>query len=122
MEVFMNIPNLDKLSNGSLVENIQGLRKMENEAISEIVLHLAEVDKRALYRELGYSSLFSYCTLGLKYSEGSAQRRIQAARALKSNPEIYSLLKDGKLSLCAVLEISKVTDDSNKRELLILSQ
>ena len=79
----MYIPKLDNLSNGSLVENLKSFRKMENEAISEIVLHLAEVDKRALYRELGYSSLFSYCTLGQKAQLKEEFKRLALLRVIR---------------------------------------
>ena len=65
-----------------------------------------------------YSSLFSYCTEALGYSEGAAFRRISAARALNDNPEIYELLQTGKLSLCAVAEIAKVIRPENKLEVL----
>ena len=87
-----------------------------------MVLHLYEVDSRKIYHDKGYASLFSYCREALRYSEGAAFRRIQAARALKDNPEIYELLKEGKLSLCAVAEISKVIKPENKEVLLTESQ
>ena len=45
-----------------------------------------EIDSRRLYLEIGYASLWAYCTGALKYSEASAQRRIEAMRALREIP------------------------------------
>jgi hypothetical protein len=121
------LPSLLKLTDSSLLETVKSLKQVENTTIADLVLYLSEVDSRKLYRDIGFSSMFSYCTAalvagGLGYSEGAAYRRIQAARSLKENPEIYELLKEGKLSLCAVSEISKVIKPENKLELLTLAE
>lgn len=88
------LPSLKDLSDSLLLDNVRAIKNVEDQAIADFVLYLAEVDSRKLYREVGFSSLFSYCTSsitesGLGYSESSAFRRIQAARSLKDNPEIY---------------------------------
>jgi hypothetical protein len=116
------LPSLQDLSDSCLLNNVKDFKNVEDKTIAEFVLYLSEVDTRKLYRDIGFSSLYSYCTQGLGYSESSAYRRIQAARSLEDNPEIYELLRDGKLSLCAVAEISKVIKPDNKAELLELSQ
>jgi len=109
---------LEKLSPEEFDKVIRTMKSKENEAIADMVLHLCEMDKRQFFRELGYSSLFSYCTEGLKYSEGASYRRIQAARALKEHPDIYDKLKSGLLSLCTVAEVSRVRDESKKTNLI----
>ena len=114
----MELPTLGHFSNQELLSSLVSLRQKENESLSDIVLHLKELDTRGLYREAGYSSLFSYCTKKLGYSEGAAQRRITAARLLTANPEIYEKLRSGSLSLCQVAEISRVLDGKNKETLL----
>lgn len=116
------LPSLSKVSNVRLVSKLKSLRDSENVTLANIVLCLSEIDFRQLYRDLGYSSLFTFCREGLGYSEGSAYRRAQAARALKTNPEIYELIKSGKISLCAISEIVKVEDKSAKKELLQTSE
>ena len=116
------LPSLKDISDSNLLENVKSLKKVEDKTLADLILFLSEVDARKLYRDIGFSSLYSYCIEGLGYSGASAYRRIQAARAFKDNPEIYELLKDGKLSLCAIAEISKVMTADNKTELLELSQ
>jgi len=114
--------SLSNVSNSLLLESLKKLKGNENITIADIVLHLSELDTRGLYRDIGYSSLYSYCREALGYSEGASYRRIQAAKALKDNPEVYQLLRDGKLSLCAVAEVSKVIKPDNKEELLNSAQ
>ena len=102
--------SLTCLSNESLTQTLLKLRIGEREVISDVVRYLAELDSRKLYLELGYSSLFSYCRGALGYSEGGAYRRIQAARLVRDNPEVYQKLRNGSLTLCALAEISKVKE------------
>lgn len=109
-----NAPTLKDISDKSIITSLKELIKNESELIAEVVLHLSEVYTRRLYLSEGYSSLFNYCVKGLGYSEGASCRRIEAAKALKANPEIYSLLKERKLSLCTVSEISKVERQEDK--------
>ena len=114
--------NLECYSSEELNLHLRELCHKEHEIVSDVVRYLHELDKRGYYRELGYPSLFAYCTQALGYSEGAAQRRIQAARALGENPEIYTLLRDGKLTLSAIAEIVPVITPENKSELLSMAQ
>jgi len=118
----MQVPALSNISNSELMVNLKALTLREREAIAEVILHLSEVDRRRLYRDAGYSSLFAYCTEGLRYSEGGAYRRITAARCLKDHPELYEKVKSGKITLCAVVELSKVITMENRAEILALSE
>ena len=115
------ITNFTSITNEALVGTLKEFRKKENLLIADIVSYLAEVDSRKIYRDQGYSSLFTFCTQALRYSEGAAHRRIVAARCLRSNPEVYELLKEGKVSLCALSEVAKVITPENKTEILNLS-
>jgi 5-methylcytosine-specific restriction endonuclease McrA len=94
------------------------LRRKENIALAQMLEHLAELDSRQGYRELGYSSLFSFCTKELKYSEASAYRRIAAARVIADHPEVLVKIRDGAMHLCAVAELAKVITEENKAELI----
>lgn len=83
------------------------------------VLHqLNENDRRKLYLERGYRSLFDYCIRKLKYSPSAAGRRIQAARCIRRYPEVLALFHEGALSLCAVSLVAPVLTDENKTAIL----
>ena len=98
------------------------LKGEENQIIAEVVLHLSEIEKRGIYRDAGHSSLFTYCTRGLGYSEGAAARRVHAARKLRAAPELYELIRTGAISLSALAEVSPVMTEENTAEVLSLVQ
>src|SRR5690606_11622682 len=94
--------NLTQLSNEALLSRTESLAQEERRITNELLHHLLEIEARRLYLELGHASLFAYVTKGLKYPEASAQRRIDAARALRSNPSVEEKLKEGSLNLTTV--------------------
>ena len=94
--------NLKLLSKAGLLANIQGLVTDERRLTLSILHHLREIERRRLFAELGYSSLFEYCVKDLKYSESSASRRVAAMRLLKELPEFEPAIESGKLNLSAV--------------------
>jgi len=108
---------MKELNNKDLIEGLKKLKGRENQIIAELIRYLCEVDRRKLYLELGYPSLFAYCCKALKYSESAAYRRIAAARVYRDNPEVYHKLIGGELTLCAVAELAKVISPKNKVEL-----
>ena len=112
------LPTLSPLSNAELLERTKNLKGEENHVVADVVLHLHEIDSRGIYRDAGYSSLFAYCRGCLGYSEGAAFRRVRAARSLAQSPEIYQLIREGKLSLCALSEVSQVMTEENRDEVL----
>ncbi len=67
-----------RLSDDVLVDKLRELVGTERRILSQILLHLREVENRRLYSRRGYSSLFKYCVEELGYSESAAGRRIQA--------------------------------------------
>ena len=84
----MTLPRLESLSHSELIEKIKSIRSTERLASAEVVLYLFEIDTRGIFRDYGYSSLFTFCTAALGFSEGSAWRRVAAARCLKEHPEV----------------------------------
>jgi hypothetical protein len=61
-----------------------------------------EVDARRLFLRDGCSSLFTWCTQVLHFSEHAAYGRIEAARAARRFPVILDALADGRLTLTPV--------------------
>jgi hypothetical protein len=114
--------NIKTVTDQELLVTLKKMRGGECQIVADIVRYLAEVDERQVYRDYGYSSLFMFCVKGLGYSEGSAQRRIAAARCLRENSEVYELLKDGKVSLCSLSEVAKVITPEDRAQVLSLSQ
>lgn len=91
--------NLSSTSDRKLLSDIKSFRKEENQALVNILIVLAEIEKRRLFSELKYESIFDYACMELKYSEPAAVRRISAMRVLRELPEIKDSIHSGQLSL-----------------------
>ncbi|MEK6705485.1 MAG: hypothetical protein AABZ06_06830 [Bdellovibrionota bacterium] len=104
---------IQKLQNGELLSKLIFLAQEERKLLIEFLVCLREFDLRKLYLEDGYSSLFSYLTQCLGFSEGSAYRRIQAARLSFKYPLILERLEHGKLTLSALSAVSQILTQDN---------
>ena len=114
-EIFMC---LKSFTDSKLLELIPVKVKTEREATAAVLELLAEVDSRKLYLKEGYNSMYSYLTVGLSYSEGAAQRRIECARALNKTPEAKDLLSKGDISLTTLSMVSREITKKNNTEII----
>jgi 5-methylcytosine-specific restriction endonuclease McrA len=83
-----------------------------------LLSRIAEFDALEIYLEDGYPSMYSYCLQELHYCEGTASRRIYAARTARRFPLIFSALAEGKVHLTAVLMLSRYLTEANVGELV----
>lgn len=90
---------LRQISDEALLQNTSALVARERELVAEILRHLQEIERRRLFSELGYSSLFVYCVQALGFSEDQAQRRIAAMRLMNQLPQIEEKVESGALTL-----------------------
>ncbi len=112
MEAIMN--NLKILKDQELVEKFGVLVGQEREIVSEVIQHLSEIDRRKLYAQEGYSSLFTYCCEKYHFSESEAFLRIQACRLSQAFPEVLKFLEEGKITLTTIKLISPYLTQENK--------
>ncbi|HYQ89923.1 MAG TPA: hypothetical protein VEU09_09895, partial [Candidatus Binatia bacterium] len=80
--------------------------------------HIAEVDARRLFAPAGYSSMFAYCVEELHLSEDATAKRIQAARAARRFPALFTALAEGRLHLTAVWLLAPHLTAENVGELI----
>jgi len=113
---------LTRLSNRDLVEKLKVLRGEEKEITLKILLYFGEMDRRKLFREYAYSSLFAFVTEELGYSDSSAGRRISAARCLTEHPELADKYLRGEVTLSALSAVSgtlrKEENTAQKKKIL----
>ena len=109
---------LRHLSNKELSVALEALVKHERATSVQVLEHLVEVERRELFLQDGYGSLFSYCRKKLLYSEPAANRRICSARALAKFPELRCLLMEGELSLTTLSLVSRQLNAENKDQVL----
>ncbi|MEP7050240.1 MAG: HNH endonuclease signature motif containing protein [Pseudomonadota bacterium] len=111
---------LGGLGNDELLAATSALVKREQNLLADVLAHLAELDERRLYLELGFPSLFAYCTRSLGMCESSAGRRILAARVCRKYPAAFALAARGELNLSALCALSRHLNAENAAELTAL--
>jgi len=89
-----------------------------NELLAELLAHLAEVDQRRLFLDLGFPSMHAYCMAALGMCESTAGRRITAARVCRKFPQVLGRVANGELHLSAVCSLSPHLDWDNAPELI----
>lgn len=109
---------LSELSNDDLVGHLVQIRRQERNLLVEFLLYLAEVDRRRTVLDLGFPSLFSFCTDHLGLTKASAFRRTTAARLVARFPLVTEYLADGRLNLTTLVELRDVLDESHLVEIL----
>lgn len=116
--------NLKHLTDKNLLADIKLLVIEERLVSLNVLHHLKEIEKRRLFSDLGYGSLFEYAVKELSYSEPSASRRIHSARLLKDFPELEGKIEDGSLTMtnmamaALTFKNEKIKDDELKKEIL----
>lgn len=108
--------NLKNLSDQSLLSQTKVLVQKERELLVEILHHLREVERRRLFCDLKYGSLFDYAVKELGYSEAQAGRRIQAMRLLRELPELHEKIEKGSLNLTHLSQAQSYFQEMKKHE------
>src|SRR3978361_663402 len=93
---------LQGLRDDQLLAALSAIVGKGNQVTADLLAHLAEVDERHLYAELGFPSLWAYCVESLGLCESSAGRRIAAARVCRQFPEAFALVASGALPISAL--------------------
>jgi len=107
-----------RLTDGDLIARTEGFSRDERYTTLDILLHLAEIERRRLWRTLEYRSMFDYCVRRLRYSEGAAGRRIRTAMLIARHPVVYERIKVGRLSLCVAAKIARTVLDDGRVDLI----
>jgi hypothetical protein len=108
--------HLHHLQDSVLLSQIKHLVQTERDLLVKILHHLREIERRRLFSDLGYKSLFDYAVQELKYSEGQASRRIQAMRLLKELPQVEEKIATGSLNLSNVQQAQSFFRDVQQSE------
>lgn len=109
---------MQNITDRQLIQELKGLLANEHKTLAAFLAHLAEVDRRRLHEELGFSSLFRYCVAELHLSEDAVYKRIRVARAARNFPIIMDLIAEGRIHLTAVTLLAPLLTEENHQELL----
>ena len=97
--------NLKKLSNDQLLLQTKNLVQKERQINIQVLQHLQEIEKRKLYLDRGFPSLFEYAVKELCYSHSAAYRRVKAMRLCRDIPQATSKIKTGDLNLTTASQL-----------------
>src|SRR2546428_1590774 len=101
-----------------LLRDLAGLVAQDRAKTATLLAHIAEVDARRLFVPAGYPSMHAYCVDELRLSEDAASKRIQAARAARRFPALFTALAEGRLHLTAVWLLAPHLTPENADELI----
>ena len=105
---------LGTLKDCDLNQKIKHLAEQERKITQEVIASIAEVDRRQFFLRMGYPSLYAYLTLEIRYSEGAAQRRIDAARLFNKVPEVSDKIVQGTINLSQISKMQKAVRQIKK--------
>ncbi len=107
--------SLNYISNDELIFRTENLVQIERKIMHLVLSHILEIMNRRLYADLGYDSMYSMMIKKYGYSEASALRRIDAAKLLKSVPDVADRLKSGALKLSQACLLQKCIESGAKK-------
>ena len=110
--------DLRSLGDKELLARLPMLCANERKATAEVIVYLAEVDRRRLYLEAACSSLYSFCIERLGYSEEAALKRTRVARLVLRLPELLGELTGGAIHLTGLFLLAKHLTEDNVAGLL----
>ena len=106
------------LSNRALLHDLHTIDAQDRRTTAVLLSRIVEVEERRLFLQEGYPSMYAYCIHELHYCEGTASRRIYAARAARRFPVLLDAVADGRLHVTAVVMLSKYLTSGNVDELV----
>ncbi len=98
---------LKSLSNNCLELRLMKLVKTERKITHLVLQCIAEIDRRKLYLQKDYPSLFEFLVQSFGYSPSAAMRRIDGARLLLQIPEVAEKIENGTVNLSQVSLIQR---------------
>ena len=109
---------LAHLTDHALLTGLDELLRQGHRHTARLLTYLGEVDARTLFAAHGHPSMFRFCVDQLHMSEGTAYKRIGAARMARRHPEVLEAIAEGRLHLSGALLLAPHVNAGNLRELL----
>lgn len=91
--------NISKLTGSELTDRLKKLVQTERKITHLVLECIVEIDRRRLYADRAYSSLYEFLVREYGYSPSAANRRIESARLLSEIPDLAPKIENGSLSL-----------------------
>ncbi len=110
--------SLRNLSDSSVLAGLTRLVRQSRQITAALIAHILEVELRQLYRDMGCGSMREFLVSQLHFSEDAAERRLQAAHAVRRHPMLLERVADGRLHLTALLMIAPHLGEADASEIV----
>ena len=101
-----------------LLRGFSVLIRDEQSLTAKLLEYIGEIDRRQLYLELAYPSMFAFCVGRHGMSESEAGKRIRAGRTACRFPRVLEMVRDGHLHLTGIHQLAAYLTDENHEEVL----
>jgi hypothetical protein len=101
-----------------LRDGLKALLRKEQAAMADFLIALADFDRRRGWELLGHANLFAFLHVELRLSKSAAFYRKSAAELLQGFPEVIEPLREGRLCLSTIAELTKVLTEKNRSVLV----
>jgi hypothetical protein len=106
--------DLSNVSDDVLLERTYRYARSERKITHIVLWHINEVERRRLYAQLKYSSIFKYISQHLGYGEKAAYERMHASRLLGKMPELAEKMEEGTLNLTQIVQVQSCLNKENR--------
>ncbi len=113
----VNLALLRRVGKNQLLRDFSKAVSDDRANTANMVAYIGEIDRRQLYLEEAYRSMFMMCTKGFGMSESIAGKRIRAGRAACRFPRILEMIRSGELHLSGVHQLSGHLTEENQEEI-----
>jgi 5-methylcytosine-specific restriction endonuclease McrA len=114
----MQVPSLQHIQEQQLLRDFSDLVDQDRRDTATLLAYIAEIDRRKLYLEHAFPSMFAFCTERFHMSEAVAARRIRAGRATRRFPCILGMVARGELHLSGLHQLAAHLTEDNHKEVL----
>jgi hypothetical protein len=111
-------PSLELLEARQLRDTLKLLLGKEQSAMADFLIALSDFDRRRGWEVLGHPHLFAFLTSELWLTPAPTYWRLEAARLLQRFPELIEPLRQGRLCLTTLGELSRVLTEENRADVL----
>jgi hypothetical protein len=106
-----------ELSDDEVLERLSAICLEGYARTAKILLYLIAVEERRIHLTTAHESMAGFCVHKLKMSEGTAFRRINAARLVKQFPSLLPRIERGELHLSTLMQLRPHLTKDNVDEL-----
>src|SRR6187455_1835992 len=110
--------DLEALNDHALLSQFGDLLRQDREGNANLLRHIDAIDRRQLWAQSGYPSLFAFLVTRYHMSESTAGKRIGAARTARRFPILFAMVARGEIHLSGIHRLKTHLTAENHEQVL----